>query len=310
MSHLHSEAHRDMQDGPDDYRSRNTLTISAAANTAEHGESVRISWRARAEAALPSWLPAALVFGAVLLISFLTLMRMPAPYVDEGWNANRSWALLHAGRAFGSMDSGIFERYPGYWTYFPLLATAIHAAGIAVLGPTLWAMRMVSFLFGALLLLVVYIAGKRLYGNVVGIVAVAVTALSVPFVLASHLGRHDIVVAALGYWAFVLYLSGDKTRLPYHSFLAGLAIGLTLDIHPNGIVFAPLSRCSTFLSTGGEQSRKPAFVHMWQVVCPACSGLLCYTFCNIPALTLLSSASAMALAGRPPRWTPSALLTH
>src|SRR5688572_549233 len=163
--------------------------MSAHVNTAEQGESLGTSWRARAEAALPSWLPVALVFGAVLLFSLLTLLRMPAPYVDEGWNANRSWALLHTGRPFGSMDSGVFERYPGYWTYFPLLASAIHAAGIAVLGPTLLAMRMVSFLFGALLLLAVYVSGKRLYGNVVGTIALAVTALSVPFILASHLGR-------------------------------------------------------------------------------------------------------------------------
>ena len=55
------------------------------------------------------------------------LMRDPPPYVDEAWDANRAWALLQTGRPFGTMDSGVFERFPGYWTYFPWLGNAIHA---------------------------------------------------------------------------------------------------------------------------------------------------------------------------------------
>ena len=48
------------------------------------------------------------------------LMRTPAAFVDEGWNANRAWGLLQTGRAFGTLDSGMFERYDGYRTLFPL----------------------------------------------------------------------------------------------------------------------------------------------------------------------------------------------
>ncbi|MDQ3930156.1 MAG: hypothetical protein M3328_13535, partial [Chloroflexota bacterium] len=123
------------------------MTMSTGISTTRRSEALSSPWRVRATAAMTSWLPATLVLGAVLVVSLLTLMRLPAPFVDEGWNANRSWALLHTGRPFGSMDSGVFERYPGYWTYFPLVAASIHAAAIAVLGPSLFAMRAVSLLF-------------------------------------------------------------------------------------------------------------------------------------------------------------------
>jgi hypothetical protein len=107
---------------------------------------------------------------------------------------------------------------------------------------------------------------------------VAITALSVPFVLASHLGRHDIVVTALGYWAFALYLSGDSSRLPYRSFLAGLAIGLTLDIHPNGIVFAPAIALLYLLEHGWGVIKKARF---WAYVLGGLVGLLWFVVLHI-----------------------------
>src|SRR5438309_11148620 len=68
------------------------------------------------------WLAALLV--ALTALNLLTLLRTPPPFVDEGWNASRGWGLLHTGRAFGTLDAGVFENYPGYWTYFPWLGTA------------------------------------------------------------------------------------------------------------------------------------------------------------------------------------------
>jgi 4-amino-4-deoxy-L-arabinose transferase-like glycosyltransferase len=254
------------------------LTMSADINTAQQGEALASSWQARTRAALASQWAAALVFGAMLLVMLLTLMRLPVPFVDEGWNAGRSWALLHTGRPFGTMDSGVFERYPGYWTYFPLIGAAIHAAAIAVLGPTLFTMRLVSFLFGALVLLAVYAAGKRLYDNKVGMIAVVITALSVPFVFISHLGRHDIIMMALGYWAFVLYLSGDPTRVPYRSFLAGLAIGLGLDIHANVVIFAPTIAFLYVLEYGWRVIKS---IRFWGYVAGGVVGLLWFLVLHI-----------------------------
>lgn len=87
----------------------------------------------------------AVVFAAESLVSLITLIRVSLPYVDEGWNANRSCALLNTGRPFGTMNSGVFERYPGSLRYCPLVASLIHAASISVLGLHLFTMRDVVF---------------------------------------------------------------------------------------------------------------------------------------------------------------------
>src|SRR5438874_400733 len=73
------------------------------------------------------WLPLAALLIVVTGVHLATLLRYPPPFVDEGWNASRAWGLLHTGRAFGTLDAGVFQQYPGYWTFFPWLGTAIHA---------------------------------------------------------------------------------------------------------------------------------------------------------------------------------------
>ncbi len=44
-----------------------------------------------------------LVLGGMHLFS---LLHVPLPFVDEAWFANRAWALMHTGRAFGTLDAG------------------------------------------------------------------------------------------------------------------------------------------------------------------------------------------------------------
>ncbi len=174
---------------------------------------------------------------AAALLHLLSLMRTPAPFVDEGWNANRAWAFLATGRPFGTMDSGVFDRFDGYWTYFPWLGTWIHAQAIRFLGPELLSLRLVSLLFGLVLLGTVYHLGNRLYGQRVGLVAAGLLAVSPAFLSASHMARHDVIVAAFGFGAIALQLSDSSSSLPGKSLLSGLIAALTLDIHPIGIVY-------------------------------------------------------------------------
>ncbi|MGH2459326.1 MAG: ArnT family glycosyltransferase, partial [Chloroflexota bacterium] len=186
--------------------------------------------------------PRILVIGwlaVVTIFNLLTLLSFPAPFVDEAWGANRAWALLQTGRAFGTMDQGVFQRFPGYWTYFPWLGTAIHAATIWAFGLSLSSMRLTSLIFGLILLVAIYTIARRLLGTKAGLLALLLTSVSPTFLRASHLGRDDIVVTALGFGAIALYLTDRSTGIPFQSVLCGLLVGLTLDIHPNGMIFGP-----------------------------------------------------------------------
>src|SRR6478609_3542360 len=108
------------------------------------------------------------LFVLVAAIHLVTLTHTPTAFVDEAWGANRGWALLHTGRAFGSLDAGVFNRYDGYWTYFPWLAAAVYSVSTFIFGPTLLAVRLVSFASGLVLLLSVYMIANRLYNRRAG----------------------------------------------------------------------------------------------------------------------------------------------
>lgn len=96
------------------------------------------------------------LLGAIAAFNLWTLLKTPAPFVGEAWGASRAVGLLQTGHPFGVLDSGVFERYPGYWTTFPWLGTFIHAVAIRALGLS-QSIRLVSLAFGLLLLVEVYV---------------------------------------------------------------------------------------------------------------------------------------------------------
>ena len=139
-----------------------------------------------------------IIFAYFLAFNLVTLMRFPTPFVDEGWNASRSWGLLHTGQTFGTLDAGVVRRVSELSRPFPWLGTALHVPLQALLGPSLLAMRLTSLLFGLVLLLVVYFVATRLYSPRAGLLAVLLVSLSLPFIFSAHIARHDIMVAAMG----------------------------------------------------------------------------------------------------------------
>jgi 4-amino-4-deoxy-L-arabinose transferase-like glycosyltransferase len=192
-----------------------------------------------------TWPLLMVVLVAAALLNGLTLLQYPATFVDEGWNASRSLALLQTGRQFAGVDSGIYKQFEGYWTYWPWLGTAIHAAAIQLLGLSLSTMREVSLVFGLALLAVVFQIGAVLHNRRTGLTAAALLAVSMQFMYSSHMARHDIIVATMCYGAIALQISESRftatgrRALPFRSLLAGLLVGLSLDVHLNGFIFIP-----------------------------------------------------------------------
>lgn len=205
------------------------------------------------------WLPIALLAGVAALLHAVSLLRSRPPLVDEVWNLNRAWGLIQTGRPFGTLDAGVLDRFDGHWTYFPMLGTWFHAMAIQLLGFGVFSVRAVSLLFGLVLLATVYFIGSRLYCRRVGVLAAVVTALTGAFLSASLLGRHDMIVAAFGFAAVALHLADRAPGLPIRSVLAGLAVSLTLDIHPIGAMYAPTIFALHLLEDGRSVLRSRRF---------------------------------------------------
>jgi hypothetical protein len=175
------------------------------------------------------------VIGLVSAVNLFSLLRTPPPFIDEVWFANRAWALVTTGRNFGTMDSGVFDHFPGYWTYFPWLPSAFQGIGLRLFGLDLLGLRVVSLAFGLVLLAAVYATVRRLAGPAAALAAVFLVGLSRGFVYSAHLGRPDIMTAALGFGAVAAWTTvWPGPKFPVGSMVAGLLAALSVEFHPFG----------------------------------------------------------------------------
>ena len=181
-----------------------------------------------------------LLFAVVAIVHFVTLLNFIEPQHDDAWYVSRAWAVIHTGHAYGPLDFGVLNNYDGYWAYVWFIGSWIHSFFVSAFGADLFAVRFASFLFGLALLGIVYAIARRLFSRRVGLLAIVAGAFSLPYIYASHVGRQDIVVAVLGFGAIALYLYQNNTAFTFKSFLSGLALALTLDIHPTGIIYPPV----------------------------------------------------------------------
>lgn len=223
-----------------------------------------------------------LVLLALLAISITlhiwSFMRFPPPFVDESWLAGRAWGFIETNRAFGPLDQGVIDRFEGYWTFFPWLHVWIQSLALRLsTAPALLPLRIVSLLFGLLLLAPVYSIGKRLYGQRLGLLAVFLVSVSLPFLYSAHLARQDIITATFGFTAIALYLNNQPTRL-WMSLVSGLCVGLAFEIHPHGIVYGPTIGTLYFLHFRWSMFRRR---HFWSFVIGVGIGLVFYAFLHI-----------------------------
>jgi 4-amino-4-deoxy-L-arabinose transferase-like glycosyltransferase len=174
---------------------------------------------------------------AVFLVANLPFLEAwPTAHNDEARELNAFWVASGADPRARGMDSE-FGRDPLYKGGLQGLTVGLvlRGAGLGLLQG-----RLVSLAWGGALLVLVFLIGRRLYGPVGGALAVVCLAVSRPFLVASHMVRPDIVLAAMLAAICYLALRGVQDRVPWMSLTAGLLLGLALDVHLNTLAFVPL----------------------------------------------------------------------
>ncbi|MDP8922331.1 MAG: glycosyltransferase family 39 protein, partial [Chloroflexota bacterium] len=164
------------------------------------------------------------------------LTAWPPVNGDEGREMNAFWVHSGVDPSARTLDP-VFEHDPLYKGGLQGLSTAI---SFRLFGLGLFQGRIVSLVWGGLLLWVTYLAGRRLYGPAAGGIAVLFLAVSHPFLVSSHIVRPDIVVATLVVFAVYCALRGLQEGGRDWHLLAGLMLGLSFDVHPNTLAFMPL----------------------------------------------------------------------
>ncbi len=188
----------------------------------------------RAVARLDWLLVGAIVVYLLANVPFLT--AWPAVNGDEGREMNAFWVHSGIDPSARTLDP-IYAHDPLYKGGLQGLSTAL---SFRLFGFGLFQGRIVSLVWGGLLLWFTFLAGRRLYGAAAGAIAVLFLAVSQPWLVSSHIIRPDIVVATLVMAGLYCALRGlqDGGR-PWH-LVAGLCLGLSFDVHPNTLAFMPM----------------------------------------------------------------------
>ena len=178
-----------------------------------------------------------LALGIIMSMNIAFLTKAPPVFIDEAWNANTAWNWLETGNNFDSMHAGTLDQFGHEWLRWPKLGNLPWRISFAAFGLGLFQARVVSWVFGCLLLLGVILAGKRTYGLTTGLLAALILSLSDPFLQASHYARWDIMLPAIALFSYWLAISGMEGGKWWQHVLAGLLVGLMLDIHQNAVLF-------------------------------------------------------------------------
>lgn len=173
-----------------------------------------------------------------LLISLWSLRFFPIVFIDEPWFSDTAWNFIHGGGLSETMNQGILDRSLETRSRWPLLGSLPYIVFFKIFGLGLFQGRLASWLIGIVLLITVYLFTKKFYNSTSAALAVLLLAISWPFLQASHYIRPDITLTLMVLLALYFYLSGLNSHKNWLFLLAGLLIGLSVDVHPNGILFA------------------------------------------------------------------------
>ncbi len=195
-----------------------------------------------------SYVPYA-VFAALLSFHAYSLLSFPPPFADEPLGIARSLALVRNNIPFGALDLDTAPSVPRPWATFFFLPVYFGAVPV-VLGASdlLLGLRLVSLVFGVVLLLSVYRIVRQFGSQALATWALAVTGLNIIFAFTAHVVRPDIMAAALGYLALAVYVTSDGSSTR-NGALAGVLFCLAIECHPRAFVIAAAFPVATILQS-------------------------------------------------------------
>ena len=155
---------------------------------------------------------------------------------DEAFAGYEAWSLLHSG-----MDTAGY-RFPVYLTAWGsgmnALETYLMIPWIALFGLKVWVIRLPQLLMALLSLWVVFLLGRRLWGERAGLLCLLLTALCPWHILLSRWGLESNLAPGLLLFALYFFVRGLDDERCYP--LSALCYGLSLYAYATIWPFVPL----------------------------------------------------------------------
>jgi dolichyl-phosphate-mannose--protein O-mannosyl transferase len=131
------------------------------------------------------------------------------------------------------------KNYLSGTTFFdihPPLGKLIIALGIKIFGDTPFDWRIMSAIFGTMLVPLIYLTGKELAGKTVGIFAAIIVSFDGMLLVYSRLGLMDIFLVFFLFASFYAFLKFSNNFKFLNLILAGIFLGLAASVKYNGFL--------------------------------------------------------------------------
>lgn len=179
-----------------------------------------------------TWLNEALLFSAVvgvgILFRFYRLGDIP-----PGLNHDAAWNGMHALRTTPVVDFFAHPYVPEAWGRETLFHQII-AVYQSFLGPSVFAIEVAGVTVGILTLAVFYLFARRMFDTRFALIATFLLSVSGWHMTMSKTGWRMILVPLFAALVFYFLLKAVQERKPRDFFLAGIALGLSLNSYDAG----------------------------------------------------------------------------
>lgn len=179
------------------------------------------------------------VLGFLLLwfgLNLLFLARYPLVHSDESWLGGLTRNMMAQGSM--SVTEPFFDLKPRYPHAIKILFHLLQMPFIALLGYSVFSLRLLSLLFGALSLYMVYRCARETASFPLSMAILAALSVNSQLILAAHTARQEIILLFLMLCLALVLLQSKGEITPRTAVTLGILTGLGIGLHPNSFLLA------------------------------------------------------------------------
>lgn len=178
---------------------------------------------------------AALVIAGFAFVAAQRLGDVPLPDTDESMMLQISYEMLTRGELSFPMKRFYGGNIENAWHSLTPVYFVTLSGFMKIFGWGLAQGRAFNLITAVLLLLMVYVIARKLFGWQAGLIAIVFMVSDPVFLARSRLLRNDLIAAAFALLAFYLYERAEERKAKWFYFASGLAAGAGVMCHTNAL---------------------------------------------------------------------------
>jgi 4-amino-4-deoxy-L-arabinose transferase-like glycosyltransferase len=192
----------------------------------------------------------ALIVSVFVLVAAQRLGDVPVPDTDEAMTLQVPYEILHRDKLAFPMYQFLGGNIENAWHSFTPVYFVTLSGFMKMFGWGLTQGRTFNLITAVLVLLMLYLIARNLFGWQVGLIAIVLMISDPVFLARSRLVRNDLLAAAFGLLAFYLYEKAEKRGRTWYYAVSGLSAGGGIMCHTN-LLYMPCVIAALMLLTRG-----------------------------------------------------------